>query len=314
LLNQYHIHTDVLSQSDLMTREKSLVEILDSLRFLYHDLNSLIASYDTIRVEFKDMFEWSCPKGTDHKLRNITHDNQYLYINCCKQRKIYRYYSEGTLKGTLPITEKIYAMDLNNNQFYFLGYDKVLIFEMKTNFLMDWKLPLEKGKPVGGMAIKVDEKKVYFTPWQITNYIYLYSKTGTFIRTFGSKEKSKKQGEFSCPCGLTIGKTRLYICDKENNRIQVLDKDGNFIAQWQDEAKDPLITLTSPRTIFYYDKLYYVGDAYSIRVFNRSGRRLQRFGPEGNGEGGFKEVTGLCMVNAKLYVVDQGNARIQVWS
>jgi streptogramin lyase len=57
---------------------------------------------------------------------------------------------------------------------------------------------------------------------------------GNFIKTFG--RKGKGPGEFDLPHSLVFdAKGLLYIADRNNARIQVLDADGNFIR----ESKHP---------------------------------------------------------------------------
>jgi len=78
-----------------------------------------------------------------------------------------------------------------------------------------------------------------------------------------------------------------------------------------------------PEGIFLYDELLYIGDNEHVQVFTKDGQFTQRIGPtdsikrstkvgEGNGE--FKHAIGLCIVKNKLYVADNGNHRIQVFT
>ena len=61
-----------------------------------------------------------------------------------------------------------------------------------------------------------------------------FDKDGNFIKTFG--KKGKGPGEFDLPHSLVFdAKGLLYIADRNNARIQVLDADGNYIR----ESKHP---------------------------------------------------------------------------
>ena len=63
--------------------------------------------------------------------------------------------------------------------------------------------------------------------------IVKYSPDGKFIRTWG--QMGSEPGNFSEPHDLYVGgsKARVYVADRQNNRIQVFDQDGNFIAAWK---------------------------------------------------------------------------------
>ena len=59
-----------------------------------------------------------------------------------------------------------------------------------------------------------------------------YSPEGRFIKTWG--RLGSEPGNFREPHDLFVGGSRgyVYVADRQNNRIQVFDQDGNFIAAW----------------------------------------------------------------------------------
>jgi DNA-binding beta-propeller fold protein YncE len=58
-----------------------------------------------------------------------------------------------------------------------------------------------------------------------------FDKTGKFIKTWG--KKGMGIGEFDAPHTLAFdSQGRLFVGDRQNNRIQIFDQDGKFIAQW----------------------------------------------------------------------------------
>jgi hypothetical protein len=61
--------------------------------------------------------------------------------------------------------------------------------------------------------------------------IVKFSKDGKFIKTWG--KKGMGPGEFDLVHTLALdSKGRLFVGDRQNNRIQIFDQDGNFQAQW----------------------------------------------------------------------------------
>ncbi len=61
--------------------------------------------------------------------------------------------------------------------------------------------------------------------------IMKFDKNGKFIKTWG--KKGMGPGEFDVVHTLAFdSRGRLFVGDRQNNRIQIFDQDGNFIAQW----------------------------------------------------------------------------------
>jgi len=260
----------------------------------------------------KYLSQWQCPKGKDSYLRRIIHDNQYLYINDSKCNEIYRYSFDGKFINSLKYNA--HGMEIHNNHLYLTGDLSLIVVEIKTNTIIQtYDLPKEKDGPVGGAHLKIDHEKFFFTPhFKNSNYIYCMNQNGKEIKRFGCKEKSQKEGEFGRPRGITIDETYLYVCDYENHRLQVVNKEnGKFIRQLTMGKRK----FNYPQSILLYENFIYIGDINGIQVFTKDTNKFTKiFGSHGSKIGEFRRVTGLCIVNSKLYVVDHDNKRIQVWN
>ena len=58
-----------------------------------------------------------------------------------------------------------------------------------------------------------------------------FSKDGAFIKRWG--KTGTAPGEFDQPHALAFdSRGRLFVGDRNNNRIQIFDRDGNFLEQW----------------------------------------------------------------------------------
>jgi hypothetical protein len=58
-----------------------------------------------------------------------------------------------------------------------------------------------------------------------------FSKEGKFLMTWG--KPGRGPGEFQVPHSIqTDSKGRVFVSDRENNRIQIFDADGKFLSQW----------------------------------------------------------------------------------
>ena len=61
--------------------------------------------------------------------------------------------------------------------------------------------------------------------------IVKFAQDGTFIKAWG--KKGSGPGEFDAPHALAMdSRGRLFVADRENNRIQIFDQDGNYLGQW----------------------------------------------------------------------------------
>jgi sugar lactone lactonase YvrE len=61
--------------------------------------------------------------------------------------------------------------------------------------------------------------------------IVKFSPDGKFIKTWG--KKGTAPGEIDTPHGLAFdSRGRLFVADRNNNRIQIFDQDGKFLDQW----------------------------------------------------------------------------------
>ena len=61
--------------------------------------------------------------------------------------------------------------------------------------------------------------------------IVKFTKDGKFIKSWG--KKGSGPGELDIPHALAMdSRGRLFVGDRQNNRIQIFDQDGNYIDQW----------------------------------------------------------------------------------
>lgn len=103
--------------------------------------------------------------------------------------------------------------------------------------------------------------------------IMKFSPEGKFLKTWG--KKGSGTGEFDTPHGITVDASgKVYVAERMNNRIQVFDAEGNFLAQWPG--------FTGPDSIkLLRDGTFYVGTGRgNPRLFHLdpTGARLEQFG------------------------------------
>ena len=82
--------------------------------------------------------------------------------------------------------------------------------------------------------------------------IVKFSKDGRFVKAWG--KKGSGPGEFDTLHGIAMdSKGRLFIADRENNRIQIFDQNGTFIDQWKQFSRPTAIFIDSKDTIYVAD-------------------------------------------------------------
>ncbi len=87
-----------------------------------------------------------------------------------------------------------------------------------------------------------DDGSFYVSDGYGNSRVAKFSKDGTYLFEWG--KFGNKQGEFNIPHGIDLDKKgNVYVADRENNRIQKFDAEGNFIAVWQNKITEQLYSV-----------------------------------------------------------------------
>jgi sugar lactone lactonase YvrE len=82
--------------------------------------------------------------------------------------------------------------------------------------------------------------------------IVKFAKDGTFIKTWG--KKGSAPGEFDIPHTIAMdSQGRLFVGDRQNNRIQIFDQDGKFLDQWIQFSRPSGVTIDAKDNIYVAD-------------------------------------------------------------
>ena len=137
--------------------------------------------------------------------------------------------------------------------------------------------------------------------------------TGTVVKSFGKFGKGK--GELSNPIDVTVNdEGRVVVTERDNNRIQVMSKEGESIFTFGDRGPEKL---HHPTCCILHKNMFLVSDAnnHCIKAFDQTGTFLYKFGKQGNQDGQFKTPRGLLVDSSNnLLVCDIGNKRVQQFS
>ena len=84
------------------------------------------------------------------------------------------------------------------------------------------------------------------------NRVVKLSKDGKFIKAWG--KTGSGPGEFNAPHAIAIdSRGRLFVGDRNNNRIQIFDQEGKFLDQWKQFSRPSGIFITRDDTIYVAD-------------------------------------------------------------
>ena len=82
--------------------------------------------------------------------------------------------------------------------------------------------------------------------------ILKFSKDGQLIKAWG--KRGSGPNEFNQPHALAMdSRGRLFVGDRENNRIQILDQDGNYQTEWKQFSRPSGIYIDKQDTIYVTD-------------------------------------------------------------
>jgi len=104
--------------------------------------------------------------------------------------------------------------------------------------------------------------------------VHKFSRDGKPLFSWG--EPGKAPGQFIVPHAVAVDKReRVLVADRHNNRIQIFDARGKYLAEWGD--------LLLPTSIFIdKEDTVYVAELHPrLSIFNRDGKLLARWGNEG---------------------------------
>ncbi|MEA2935250.1 MAG: hypothetical protein QOD74_1896, partial [Variibacter sp.] len=82
--------------------------------------------------------------------------------------------------------------------------------------------------------------------------IVKFTKDGKFIKTWGSKGSGP--GELDIPHAIAMdSQGRLFVGDRQNNRIQIFDQDGKYLDQWAQFSRPSGVFIDAKDNIYVAD-------------------------------------------------------------
>ena len=137
--------------------------------------------------------------------------------------------------------------------------------------------------------------------------VHRFSPSGTLERSWG--EPGTGPGQFYLPHGIAVhADGRVFVCDRESDRIQIFNPDGEYLAEWTDTQRPTHIVFDSEGRAYVSELWWHPGDISRrhgqtttakparLSVFDRDGRVIARWGTaDATASGSFAAPHGLAV-------------------
>ena len=155
--------------------------------------------------------------------------------------------------------------------------------------------------------------------------VHRFSAGGEWMASWG--EPGEDPGQFKLPHSAWVHTDgRVFVCDRENGRIQIFDPDGTFLGAWTDVGRPMDLVIDGDNVVFIAGWHWWEGDVslagdakqasppVQVRIRDLDGRHLAAWGgTDPAAVGSCVAAHGLCLDSrGDLYVVEvakQGLAR-----
>jgi len=102
--------------------------------------------------------------------------------------------------------------------------------------------------------------------------VHKFSPDGKLIKSWG--QRGSGPGQFNLSHCVRIDRgDRVWVCDRENSRIQIFDTDGKFLTEWTG--------LLRPDTVYFdpKDDVVYIAELqYQVSVYTLDGKPITKWG------------------------------------
>jgi sugar lactone lactonase YvrE len=222
--------------------------------------------------------------------------------------------------GEETFTARAHGIHISPDNFIYLVDDSqhaVHKFDMSGNNV--WTLgnvgnpaPKWSGEPFNRpthVAVSPKSGDIYVTDGYGNSRVHRYSADGKLLNSWG--QVGSDPGEFLNPHNVVVDEDEnIYIADRENNRVQVFDNQGNVQAIWHEIYKADGMCMDKDG-IFYIGELVGMHDTntlgHRLTIVDKTGKRLARLGDpvQGDGPGQFIAIHGTATDSqGNIYVAE----------
>jgi DNA-binding beta-propeller fold protein YncE len=147
--------------------------------------------------------------------------------------------------------------------------------------------------------------------------VHQFAPNGELRRSWGVPGTGP--GQFYLPHGIaTAADGRVFVCDRENDRIQIFSPDGEYLTEWTDTQRPTHLVFDAQGRAYVSELWWHKGNSSPRRgqvkeplygrvsVFDRDGRLLTRWGsPDAPASGSFAAPHGIAVDSrGDIYVAE----------
>ncbi len=139
---------------------------------------------------------------------------------------------------------------------------------------------------------------IYVSDGYGNSCVHRFTAEGEYVGSFGSPGSGP--GEFRVPHSIRVANDgRIYVCDRENHRVQVFSNDGTFLGAWTDFKSPMGVHIDANQMVYVTDQVP------RLSVLTLDGELVARGRTFENGHNVYTNS------NGDLYAVDTANQRLQ---
>jgi NHL repeat-containing protein len=167
--------------------------------------------------------------------------------------------------------DEIYATDISAHT--------VTRWTLDGTLLQSWGTPGAPGAP--GMpfnsptrAVLSADGEMYVSDGYGQFRVHRFGADGTLKQSWG--EQGPGQGQFALPHDVWVDpRDRVLVCDRENARVELFERDGAYLGEWPG--------LANPMQIFVRDNILYLAESNQrVSIMTLDGDVLARWGTKGD--------------------------------
>ena len=167
-------------------------------------------------------------------------------------------------------------------------------------------MPEQSGTPFNrptGVALS-SEGDIYISDGYGNSRVHKYAPDGSLLFSWGGE--GIHPGQFNLPHGICVDQQdRVYVADRENNRVQAFNEEGDYIKEWRDLMRPTDVTVDDIGHI-------YVSELEGrVSVLSYYGEVLARWGgPKSHDAGQLIAPHGICVDSrGDVYVAEVNTGR-----
>jgi DNA-binding beta-propeller fold protein YncE len=156
-----------------------------------------------------------------------------------------------------------------------------------------------------GLALAPDGT-IFVSEFGGNDRIQVFTPEGKLLRGWG--RYGDALGEFKRPQGIALRGDRLYVADAANHRVQVFNPEGRFVRAWEGVKYPYSVSVDDEGNVLVAE----YGN-HRVSKFSADGAPLGAAGKAGSAPGELSTPWAVVSAGPRIFVVDSGNHRVQVW-